>query len=256
MHAFEMRWLSLAAILATAAGVFAHASPPAGSPRSGSAYAGDIPLDEAGFGEYIQRRLQLYSRSPIKVAGPFTVSVAEPGGDKILPSFEPLHEMCMRQPSECERAADSYVSDTVHSIQQASPEPARASSVVTLRVCNRSTSDLYIAGVYIPLGGTDWRSEGQFKVPASSCGNVFETSNATFYVRAQRDSLLDAPSHGNAATEQSSTVGDIKLCARNQSAYHFTTDISSRSCSGGAQLVDFRTIHSEGSAVYVWNLEE
>ena len=71
------------------------------------ALAADAPSDVGAFTAYVQNKLQLYSPSPIDVAGPLNLSVRKSGTEIALPSLKPLYELC---PSSTEKY-DEAVSD-------------------------------------------------------------------------------------------------------------------------------------------------
>src|SRR5690242_10349604 len=89
------------------------------------ALADAVPKDRAAFTAYIQKKLQLYSPSPINVVGPLSLSVGTANAAVALPPLKTLHKLCVASPAKCEHAVNDYVQDAARAIQT---PPATAST--------------------------------------------------------------------------------------------------------------------------------
>ena len=119
---------------------------------------------------------------------------------------------------------------------------ARAEETVTLRACNHTNEAVMVASSYIPVGGSDWRNKGWTQINAGSCADIFRTGNRTFYARAEVKGDSDRY-----------WGSDIKQCVEYPGPYDFYTGSNDTSCPEG-EPADFTTFHSDGRAVYQWNL--
>jgi uncharacterized membrane protein len=117
-----------------------------------------------------------------------------------------------------------------------------ANNVITLRVCNHTSNPTLIGSSFIPVGGRAWRNKGWTKVNAGACRDIFTTNNHTFYARAEVQGHSD---------EFWGT--DIKQCIEYPGPYDFMTGSKDTTCPEG-EPAQFTTFHSNGSPVYVWNL--
>ncbi len=117
-----------------------------------------------------------------------------------------------------------------------------ANSPVTLRVCNHTSNATLVGSSFIPVGGKDWRNKGWTKVKAGACRDIFTSANRTFYARAEVQGHSD---------EYWGT--DIKQCVEYPGPYDFMTGSNDTTCPEG-EPAEFTTFHSDGRAVYVWNL--
>lgn len=122
------------------------------------------------------------------------------------------------------------------------PTKANAATI-TLRACNNTRHTVLVAGSYIPVGGEEWRNVGWTRVSAHSCTSIFRTSNRTFYARAEV--------RGDSNRYWGS---DIKQCVEYPGPYDFYTDSEDTTCPEG-EPQEFTTFHSDGRAVYIWNLD-
>ena len=113
---------------------------------------------------------------------------------------------------------------------------------VTMRACNHTGDAVMVASSFIPVGGSDWRNKGWTSVAAGQCLDIFKTTNYTFYARAEVK--------GDSASYWGS---DIKQCVEYPGPYDFFTGSNDTSCPEG-EPADFSTFKSDGSPVYVWNL--
>jgi uncharacterized membrane protein len=120
--------------------------------------------------------------------------------------------------------------------------PAQAASTITLRACNHTDSTVMVAASYIPISGSDWRNKGWTPVSAGQCEDIFRTKNGTFYARAEVKG--DSDSYWGS---------DIKQCVEYPGPYDFYTKSEDTTCPEG-EPAQFTTFHSDGSPVYVWNL--
>jgi uncharacterized membrane protein len=120
--------------------------------------------------------------------------------------------------------------------------PAAAASTITLHVCNKSDDTVLVASSYIPIGGSDWRNKGWTRVNAGACADIFKTTNRTFYARAEVKG--DSDQYWGQ---------DIKQCVEYPGPYDFYTRSEDTTCPEGEPAM-FTTFHSDGRAVYVWNL--
>jgi hypothetical protein len=114
--------------------------------------------------------------------------------------------------------------------------------VITMRACNHTGDTVMVASSFIPVGGSDWRNKGWTSVGAGQCLDIFTTANTTFYARAEVKG--DSDSYWGT---------DIKQCVEYPGPYDFNTGSSDTSCPEG-EPADFSTFQSDGSPVYVWNL--
>ena len=114
--------------------------------------------------------------------------------------------------------------------------------VITLRACNHTSNSVMVASSFIPIGNSDWRNKGWTEVGAGQCSDIFKTTNFTFYARAEVKG--DSDSYWGT---------DIKQCVEYPGPYDFYTRSEDTSCPEG-EPADFSTFHSDGSPVYVWNL--
>jgi uncharacterized membrane protein len=121
--------------------------------------------------------------------------------------------------------------------------PAQAAGMVTLHACNHTKKTVVVAASYMPIGSHDtWRNKGWTPVQAGSCKDIFTTANHTFYARAEMKG--DSEQYwGN----------DIKQCVEYPGPYDFNTASEDTTCPEG-EPAEFTTFHSDGRAVYVWNL--
>ena len=115
-------------------------------------------------------------------------------------------------------------------------------SVITMRACNHTGDTVMVASSFIPVGGSNWRNKGWTSVNAGQCLDIFKTGNYTFYARAEVKG--DSDSYWGT---------DIKQCVEYPGPYDFYTGSSDTSCPEG-EPADFSTFQSDGSPVYVWNL--
>jgi uncharacterized membrane protein len=122
------------------------------------------------------------------------------------------------------------------------PTEARAATI-TLRTCNNTRHSVLVASSYIPIGGSDWRNIGWTRVNPHSCASIFRTNNRTFYARAEI--------RGNSRRYWGS---DIKQCVEYPGPYDFYTASDDTTCPEG-EPQRFTTFHSDGRAVYIWNLD-
>jgi uncharacterized membrane protein len=120
--------------------------------------------------------------------------------------------------------------------------PAQAASTITLRACNHTEQNVLVASSYIPIGGSDWRNKGWTRVKAGACEDIFKTTNRTFYARAEVKG--DSEQYWGS---------DIKQCVEYPGPYDFYTGSNDTTCPEG-EPAEFTTFHSDGRAVYVWNL--
>lgn len=120
--------------------------------------------------------------------------------------------------------------------------PARAASAITLRACNHTDQTVLVGSSYIPIGGSDWRNKGWTEVDAGECDDIFKTENRTFYARAEVKGI----------SEQYWGT-DIKQCVEYPGPYDFYTGSNETTCPEG-EPAEFTTFHSDGRAIYVWNL--
>lgn len=124
----------------------------------------------------------------------------------------------------------------------AAAAPAQAASQITLRACNHTDDPVLVASSYIPIGGSDWRNKGWTRVEAGNCEDIFRTTNRTFYARAEVK-----------GDSQQYWGSDIKQCVEYPGPYDFYTKSEDTTCPEG-EPQEFTTFHSDGRAVYVWNL--
>jgi uncharacterized membrane protein len=119
---------------------------------------------------------------------------------------------------------------------------AQAANVVTLRACNHTDDTVLVASMFIPIGGSEWRNKGWTRVGAGECADIFQTTNKTFYARAEVKNNSDQY-----------WGADIKQCVVYPGPYDFYNGSDDTSCQQG-EPVEFTTFHSDGRPTYVWNL--
>jgi uncharacterized membrane protein len=127
-------------------------------------------------------------------------------------------------------------------VAMSSPAQARGGSVITLRACNHTSDTVLVASSFIPVGASDWRNKGWTKVHAGGCEDIFKTTNRTFYARGEVKG--DSDQYWGS---------DIKQCVEYPGPYDFFTRSEDTTCPEG-EPAEFTTFHSDGRAVYVWNL--
>jgi hypothetical protein len=113
---------------------------------------------------------------------------------------------------------------------------------ITVRACNHIDEPTMVAVSYIPVGGSSWRNKGWFTVAPGDCTDVLTTTNRTIYLRAE---VKDDPSRYWGS--------DIKQCVEYPGPYDFYTGSEETTCPEG-EPQEFTTIRSDGSPVFVWNL--
>lgn len=123
-----------------------------------------------------------------------------------------------------------------------SADASAASSLVTLRACNHTKETVVVGSSFIPVNGRDWMNKGWTTVNAHSCADIFKTQNHTFYVRAEVRGHTDQ-----------SWGSDIAQCVEYPGPYGFMTKSSDTTCPEG-EPAQFSTIHSNGTPVFVWDL--
>jgi hypothetical protein len=225
-----------------------------------AAQAATVPMDEAGFTAYIQKRLQLYAPAPIAIVGPLSLALGTGSDAKPLPSLKPLHDACMSAPATCESAADTFVQNTVHDALQ-KPAAVSAPGVTTLVACNHTPHTLAIASIYIPVASQQWRSIGWTKLDAGMCRGILATANDVFYARAEeasREQLHDPDIMGGRAQGDrgiASAGGDANMCVRHAGDWDVLAATLSATCVGEArESANFRMFHADGRPVLMWNL--
>jgi hypothetical protein len=225
-----------------------------------------VPTDEAGFTAYIQQRLQLYAPAPINIVGPLSLSFGSTKDAKAVPSLQPVHDACLREPANCEAAADAYVQNTVHDVLQ-KPEPA---SVTTLMACNHTSHTLELASIYVPVDGKQWRNVGWTSVEAGMCRAILSTGGDTFYARAEQEireemtAMLNQSNVNTPGVLNGSAQGDggtaragsgAKFCVRHAGNWDTTASAPEGTCIGvGGGPVDFKVFHADGRPIHMWNI--
>lgn len=223
-----------------------------------AAFSADIPMDEAGFTAYVQKRLQLYAPATITVTGPFALAA----GGTALPSLKPVHDACVARPADCGTATNDYVQDTARSLQPGPATPAPgATNVTTLYTCNATARTLNIASIYIPVGRTEWRSTGWTSLDAGKCMGVLETTGDTFYARAEETnrSMVHDSHVRNGMSDSDSGIanasGDIDLCVAHLGNWDVSSPDLKGVCQGGVgENARFKTFHATGKPAIVWKL--
>lgn len=222
--------------------------------------AASIPMDEPGFTAYIQKRLQLYAPEPIIVKAPYTLAVG-PAGNRNLPSLAPLHDSCVSDPAKCDAATDAFVQDVVHDELQKPVSAAAATGTTTLVACNHTSHTLAIAGIYMPVSADQWRSAGWMNVDAGTCRGIFTTAQDTFYARAEvanRSQVHDPYfMRGTADSDNgiANSGGDVNWCVRHNGDWDIQAHTLRETCGGQVgESASFKTFHSTGKPLFVWNL--
>jgi uncharacterized membrane protein len=227
-----------------------------------AAQASEIPMDDAGFTVYVQKRLQLYEAKPVNVIGAFNLSVGASTDTRAQLSLKPLHDACMIEPAKCEATTDEYIQNAVKALSQPIPAGASAvSGVTTLVVCNQTSRSLAVATIYVPVSSDQWRSVGWTQVDAASCKNVLTTSGRTFYARAEeanREQIHDPQLIGGMVEGDrgiASAGSDLNLCVAHSGSWDAMAPDLDGTCGGKAsESVGFKRFQSNGRPVMTWNL--
>ena len=248
MRGFMIRQFAFALLLAVASPVLALAS--------------DVPSDEAAFTTFIRDKLQLYSLSPIRVAGPLSLSMQTADSSIDLPSLRPLHELCQSSPTKCDQAVNDYIQTTSRDILQKPTTASSTSNRTQLVVCNRTTRTVQFASVYIPVAETQWRSTGWMSLDPGMCRGILQTTHPVFYARAE-DAVRNAmhnPYRTGGMTEGDVTIanagGDMTLCAPHVGNWDDHDDSLDGLCKSNREPTSFRTFHNDGKPLQIWNLEQ
>jgi uncharacterized membrane protein len=220
--------------------------------------AADIPMDDAGFTAYVQKKLQLYAgATAITVSGPFALAA----GTRALPSLKPVHDTCVAKPADCGTATNDYVQDAARDLQ-APAAPGTAAATTTLYACNGTTRTLNVAGIYQPVGGDAWRSAGWTSLDAGKCMGVYQTGGDTFYARAEgtNRAQLHDPHTRNGMSDSDSGIanagGDIDLCVAHLGNWDVSSPNLKGTCQGEAnERARFHTFHATGQPGVMWKLE-
>lgn len=225
-----------------------------------AALAADIPMDDAGFTAYVQKRLQLYAPTTVTVTGPFALAA----GDRALPSLKPVHDVCVAKPADCSSAASDYVQDAARALQTPAPDvapPTDTANVTTLYTCNGTQRTLNIATIYVPVGSTAWRSTGWTSLDAGKCMGVLQTAGDTFYARAEETnrSMVHDSHVRNGMSDSDSGIanaaGDIDLCVPHVGNWDLSSADMKGLCQGAVgESARFKTFHATGKPAIVWKL--
>jgi uncharacterized membrane protein len=225
------------------------------------AAAADIPGDEAAFTSYIQTKLQLYSPQPVNLVGPLSLSVGAPTIAVGLPSLKPLHELCRASPAKCDGAVNDYVQNVTREYLQNPARPSTWTGQTQLVVCNRTTRMVQLAGVYVPVSNTQWRSTGWMPLDPGMCRGILQTSRPVFYARAEdavRSAMHD-PHITGGMTEGDVTIanagGDLALCVPHVGDWDDRADTLDDLCKSNREPARFRMFHENGKPMQIWNLE-
>jgi hypothetical protein len=225
------------------------------------ARASDVPSDEAAFTSYIQTKLQLYSPQPVNLAGPLSLSVGATATAVSLPSLKPLHELCATSPAKCDGAVNDYVQNVTREFLQNPARPSAWTGQTQLVVCNRTTRKVQLAGVYVPVSDTQWRSTGWMPLDPGMCRGILQTTHPDFYARAEdavRSAMHD-PNFKGGMTEGDVTIanagGDTMLCVPHVGDWDDRADTLDSLCKSNREPTKFRTFHEDGKPMQIWNLE-
>lgn len=93
------------------------------------ARAAAIPLDEAGFGAYLQQKVQLYSPMPVRIAEPYTLAIGGETGVNLVYSFKALHDDCVAHPGTCDDKAHDFIQGIVSRFPTAATLPPPVAKV-------------------------------------------------------------------------------------------------------------------------------
>jgi uncharacterized membrane protein len=154
-------------------------------------------------------------------------------------------------------------------LQKPQAASAPVPGVITLVACNRTARTLAIATIYIPVSSERWRSTGWTNVDAGTCRGVLATANTIFYARAEeavrgqrhdtdtasgRDiEFMNGLVQGDAMIPNAG--GDAHLCVRHNGSWDIMATSLSGTCgSDASEPANFKTFHSEGRSLLVWNL--
>lgn len=118
---------------------------------------------------------------------------------------------------------------------------AVAQAVVTIRVCNESRWDALVASSYMPRGDSRWLNRGWTRVNRGACRVIGETTNANFYLYADR------------VGTSGYWGGRDNLCVEYPGPYSFY-NVGSMTCSRSQTSVPFRRVHVSSGGTYTWRL--
>lgn len=135
--------------------------------------------------------------------------------------------------------------------QQASVPPPSAAEpenepdplVRTVRVCNRTSSDVFVAFMYKPVGEDEWWNEGWFTVPKHDCREPITTNHRYVYYRAEEKN-------------GSGVWGDERVhCVVYPGPFKFV-EPDGKNCRSGQKAMEFDEIEfSEDGEIFTQNLD-
>ena len=138
----------------------------------------------------------------------------------------------------------------VNPLAQGAPESKLVTPVaqasIQLEVCNETADEAVVAVHYIPVGGSSWKNEGWYTIPARQCKNVVQTTNAYIYARAEVSGDPD-----------SYWAGEETHCVIYPGPFDFW-ETSADYCEQGQETVGFQEIHFDGQmpGTFTWRLTD
>lgn len=120
------------------------------------------------------------------------------------------------------------------------PEPVPITS--TIRVCNRSAHPALVAVAFIPIGESEFSTEGWYRVGPGDCQNLAETRNRHFYAYADMD---EQDRHWG---------GGHDLCVEYPGPFSIRQSATGM-CRDDEELRGFMAMDTGEVATYTWNLD-
>jgi uncharacterized caspase-like protein/uncharacterized membrane protein len=125
----------------------------------------------------------------------------------------------------------------------AEPEPDKSDLVRTVRVCNRTDKDAFVAFVYRPVGEDEWWNEGWFTVPKHDCREPIATNERYVYFRAEEKN------------GSGTWGGDQVHCVVYPGPFKFV-EPEGKKCRSGQKAMEFDEIEfSEDGELFTQNLD-
>lgn len=122
---------------------------------------------------------------------------------------------------------------------RAAPPPA---STTTLRVCNRSAHAALVAVAFIPVGDSEFSTEGWYRVAPGECQDLAETRNRHFYAYADMDE------------EDRHWGGSHDLCVEYPGPFSLRQSATGQ-CRADEELRGFMALEAGDTGTYTWNLD-
>lgn len=125
---------------------------------------------------------------------------------------------------------------------KAQPAAAPAPMTTTIRVCNRSDYPALVAVAFIPVGDTEFSTEGWYRVEPGKCNDLAKTRNRYFYAYADMDE------------EDRHWGGGHDLCVEYPGPFTLRQSATGN-CRADEELRGFMAMDTGEVATYTWNLD-